>query len=107
MENKTLGFIGILFRGDRILIGEQAREKISKGRYAFLAKDASENTKKEVTNLLEREDIPFDSTFGKDELGKAIGYDEISFLLVTDAKAAKRMMNEGTTDKEKKINEEK
>lgn len=99
MEDKTLGFLGILYRGGRVLMGEKSRENINLGRYAFLAKDASANSIKEALALINRGEIPYDTSYSKAELGGAIGYDEISFLLVTDKKAAKKLIE----DKEKRI----
>lgn len=92
MEDKTLGFLGILYRGGRVMMGEKARENISMGRYAFLAKDASANSTKEALALIKRAELPYDASYSKEELGQAIGYDEISFLLVTDKKAAKKLI---------------
>ncbi len=92
--DKTLGFIGILNRGRKVLIGESAYYGISDGRYAFLARDCSENTKKAAYKSLKKNDIPVDKTYSKKELGSSIGYEEVSFLIITDRKAAKKLIAE-------------
>ena len=91
---KTLGFIGILNRGRKTLIGSAALEGLAKGRFAFLAKDASENTRKEARSALRKHPLPLNEEFSKAELGNAIGYESVSFLVVTDAHAAKKLVKE-------------
>ena len=84
-KDNVLGFLGILFRGHKALIGMEARES-NKGKMAFLAFDASENSKKDVNALLEG--IPVNKRYSKIELGEALGYPEVSFILIIDKKAA-------------------
>ena len=93
-HDKTLGFIGILNRGRKTLIGSAALEGIGKGRFAFLAKDASANTRKEAPSALKKNPLPLNEEFTKAELGAAIGYESVSFLVVTDAHAAKKLKQE-------------
>lgn len=93
MNDSTLGFIGILFKGHKALIGNEAKNCL-KGRLAFLAKDASFNTKKEVSHLLEG--IPVIERYSKIELGEALGYSEVSFILITDQKAATSLSRKET-----------
>ncbi len=93
MNDSTLGFIGILFKGHKALIGNEAKN-CSKGKLAFLASDASLNTKKEVSHLLE--DIPVIERYSKVELGEALGYPEVSLILVTDKKAATSLLRKET-----------
>ncbi len=92
--DKTLGFLGILNRGKKILIGESAYYGINKGYYAFLAFDCSRNTEKEALKSLKQNDIPLDRSFSKKELGSSIGYNEVSFMVVLDKKATKKLMDE-------------
>ena len=92
--DKTLGFIGILNRGRKVLIGESAYYGILDGHYAFLAHDCSENTKKAAYKALKKNDIPVDKAYSKKELGSSIGYEEVSFLIITDRKAAKKLIAE-------------
>ncbi len=92
--DKTLGFIGILNRGRRVLIGESAYYGVEDGYYAFMAYDCSENTKKAIEKALKKKDIPVDKSYSKKELGSSIGYEEVSFLLITDKKAAKKLITE-------------
>lgn len=92
--DKTLGFIGIINKGRKVLIGESAYYQIEKGYYSFLASDCSENTKKAALKALKKKEMPVDTSYTKGELGKSIGYQEVSFLIVTDKKAAKKLMSE-------------
>lgn len=89
--DKILGFLGILNRGRKTLIGESAYQNIEKGRYAFLASDCSANTRKNALSSLKKKEMPLNQNYSKAELGKALGYEEISFILITDPKAAKKL----------------
>lgn len=92
MQNdKDLGFIGLLFKAHRAEIGEMALSKIKDANYAFVASDASENTLKKVNLLLERYLIPHSNKYTKEELGHALGYGEVSLVVVLDKKAAKKI----------------
>lgn len=87
MKNNILGFIGILFKANKALIGEEARLS-QKGKLAFLAFDASERSKKEIYNLAAKNDISIIEDYSKVELGNALGYDEVTYLLIVDKKAS-------------------
>lgn len=89
MTDNTLGFLGILFRAGKALIGEEARSS-KKGKLAFIAADASENTKKETKNITDV--LPTLGDYTKSELGSALGYEEISFIVITDKKAADSLL---------------
>ncbi len=87
MKDNVLGFIGILFRANKALIGETARLS-KKGRIAFLATDASLATKKEIIHLCKQSSIPLYEDYSKEELGNTVGYSEVSYILIIDKKAA-------------------
>ncbi len=89
MFDNVLGFLGILFRANKALIGEEARSS-KKGKLAFLASDASENTKKETKTLTDV--LPTLTTYTKSQLGSALGYEGISFILIVDKKAANSLL---------------
>ncbi len=84
-KDNVLGFLGILYRGHKALIGMEARES-NKGRMAFLAYDASDNSKKDVNSLIKG--LPVNENYSKKELGEALGYPEVSLILIIDKKAA-------------------
>jgi ribosomal protein L7Ae-like RNA K-turn-binding protein len=91
MNDKTLGFLGILYRAHKALIGEEALHS-HKGALAYIASDASENSKRlaiKASRGLTTIDI-----YSKVELGKALGKDEVSLVLVTDKKAAEKLLAE-------------
>ena len=99
MHDDRLGFLGILNRGKKTLIGAAAYEGIAKGRYAFLAKDAAKNTIKEARSALAKHPLPCDESYTKEELGKAIGYESVSFIVITDPHAAKKLIKEEKDEK--------
>lgn len=91
MKNDILGFLGILFRAHRLLIGEEAHREIKKGRYGFIASDASANSMKDAKNACDNSNVPYSFLFTKEELGGALGYENVSFALVSDKKAAEKL----------------
>lgn len=91
MGDKVLGFLGILFKANKALIGETARAS-KKGKLALLATDASENSKKEAYLLSEKWGYEILECYSKEVLGNALGYESVGFVIITDPKAAKAII---------------
>ncbi|MCQ2742343.1 MAG: ribosomal L7Ae/L30e/S12e/Gadd45 family protein [Bacilli bacterium] len=89
LNEKAWGFIGLLNKGGRLLIGSSLLASISKAKLIILAEDASETTKKTVLDKAASRHIEVLMTPSKGALGSCIGFDEISSIGVIDAKAAK------------------
>ena len=91
MKEKALSFLGILNRGKATLIGASLlhAKKLS---LVLLASDCSENTTKEIRAVASRFSCPVLEGASKEELGKALGYDDLSGVGVTLPKAAKALI---------------
>ncbi len=94
--DSLLGFLGILYRGGRLLIGSRIEPSLSKGKLLLVASDAvsgeSARLKKKAAGrgieIIELEN-------SKAELGSALARDEVSLALVLDTGAAARIISKG------------
>lgn len=91
MDNKVAlsGFIGLLFKGDKLLIGKELQNHMDKVALFVMAKDASSNESERLKKKILRAHRPFLTTsLTKEEMGEALGRDEVTFIGITDKKAA-------------------
>lgn len=92
MTDKALSMLGLARRAGKLLYGSEnvvmsARQgKVS---LAVMAGDASERTKKLLTNKCKSFSVPLYEYSTKEELGKALGKSDISALGVSDRNFAK------------------
>lgn len=91
MKERALRFLGILNRGNATLIGASLlhAKKLS---LVLLASDCSENTAKEIRAAASRFSCPILEGASKEELGKALGYEDLSGVGVILPKAAKALI---------------
>jgi ribosomal protein L7Ae-like RNA K-turn-binding protein len=102
-NEKTLGFLGLLYRGREVVIGEAIIEKMPKGFLLVLAADAAGNTVREYLPKAEHAGVPTLTLATKAELGRALGHDEVSAILVLSKKAAAKIIQvEGNHHEETK-----
>ena len=87
--DKILSFLGLLNRGGKTLIGPSLEKGMRKVNFLFIANDSKR--KEEFLIQVSHHNIPYDSHYGKGELGESLGYDELSAVGIIDAKAAKAM----------------
>jgi ribosomal protein L7Ae-like RNA K-turn-binding protein len=90
MNEKALSFLGLLNRGKLTLIGASLLHA-HKLYLIVMADDASENTAKEVSSLASRFSCPLVKGVSKEKLGKALGYEELSAVGISEKKAAKAL----------------
>lgn len=90
MNEKALSFLGLLNRGKMTLIGSSLLHA-RKLYLIVMADDASENTAKELSSLASKFSCPLLKGVSKEKLGKALGYDELSSVGITEKKAAKAL----------------
>ncbi len=91
MKAKALSFLGILNRGKATLIGASLLHP-RKLYLILLASDCSPNTAKELRALSVKFSCPILEGASKEELGKALGYEDLSGVGVTLPKAAKALI---------------
>lgn len=79
--------IGIAKRAGRVMSGSFQVEQALHKRQALLvivAEDASDNTKKHITDMCRYRKIPRTAAGRKAELGRAVGQEERTCLAITD-----------------------
>jgi ribosomal protein L7Ae-like RNA K-turn-binding protein len=88
MNERSYGFLGLLNRGGKLLIGSSLLDHFDQAKLIIIADDASPNTKKAATDKASFRNLEVLSTPTKEELGQALGYDQIGVVGVTDIKAS-------------------
>lgn len=84
---KALGLLGLAKRAGRVSSGESAcKEAIRFGssHLILLASDASDNTKKNITDSCRFYNVPYEEIGDKDTLGSAIGNSYNAVVSVND-----------------------
>jgi ribosomal protein L7Ae-like RNA K-turn-binding protein len=103
VNEKTLGFLGLLYRGREVVIGEAILEKMPKGFLLLLASDAASGTVREYLPKAEHAGVKTLTLATKAELGRALGHDEVSAILILSKKAAAKILQvEGNNHEETK-----
>lgn len=96
MQNdKTLSLLGLATKAGKLKSGEFGTTEAVKGRKAFLvivAKDASDNTKKEFRDMCSFYETPYYEYSTKENLGNAIGKDVRSSVAVLDEGFSKSLI---------------
>lgn len=94
-NNKVLSFIGICMKAGKLVSGEFSVEKAVKSGQASLvvvAADASENSKKQYTNMCTFYKVPLYFLSSKEELGRTLGKEYRASLAVLDERMAKALI---------------
>lgn len=94
MKDKFLQFLGLTKRAGKLLEGYNKCEdaiKRRKVRLIILSCDASENTTDKFLKYGEKYKIPVLREYDKEELGSALGMEEIKILGVIDSKMSERL----------------
>lgn len=92
LKNRLFSNLGLAQKAGKIVSGEFATEKAVKSYMAamvIVAEDASDNTKKKMTNMTNYYKVPLYMFGTKDELGHCIGKEYRSMLAVLDTGFAK------------------
>ncbi len=99
--NEVLSFLGLLNKGGKLLIGEKILYA-RKGAFMLIANDSGLAARKKFLDKAESLRIAFSLDFDKGSLGSALGYKELSAIMVMDNKAAKalreKLSKKGVTD---------
>lgn len=92
MENEKakskLGFLGLLYVAHKVVIGEDLAEHFSRVKLLLMASDATSNQALGFEKKALAAHVPLIKEFTKKEMGQALGHDEVTFLGITDEKAA-------------------
>ena len=102
--NKFENFLGLTKRAGHLIEGysrcNEQRNKINL-HLIIISDDASESTRKKFKKHSIAKDILLIEDFAKEELGEAIGREEIKILAIKDKKMAERLFELYQEEKEK------
>ena len=87
---KALSFLGILNRGGRLVFGPAIENALGRLSLLIVANDAAGKDKMSVK--AQNRGVPTLSQYGKEELGQALGYDELSYVGILGKKEAKAFL---------------
>ncbi|WP_078806394.1 YlxQ-related RNA-binding protein [Pilibacter termitis] len=93
-KERVLNLLGLAQRSRNLVTGEElVLEEIrrQKAKLVFIANDASENTKKKITDKSKTYEVNYNLFFSHQELSNAIGASR-KVIAVTDKGFAKRMI---------------
>ena len=102
-RRRLLGLIGLGLRGRLLVVGvQQVKEAAMRGRVklAFIAPDASHNSRDKIVPLLEARHIRIVSTLSAAELGGAVGREATTAVGILDghlARGLRVLMESGST----------
>ena len=91
MNDEALKFLGLLYLGKNLSIGDNARFDIKKhkSKLVLIANDLNENVQKEIINLCLINKINILRFKTKLELGNALGKSSVAIISLNDEKSAK------------------
>jgi len=98
---KALGLIGLAKKAGKVLTGESAVKeaiRFNKAYLVIIAEDASDNTKKNITDSCKYYDVTYYISLTKTTLGNAVGNEYNAAICITDegfAKAILKRINGG------------
>lgn len=93
--DKLLNFISLSVKANACMLGQNlslAASKSGKVKLFILSTDATQNTKKQITNSANFYKIPVIEVYEKNLLGKAVGKELISVLGIKDDGFAKQIL---------------
>ena len=96
MKDKVLGMIGLAKRAGKVATGEDICSRAVKGgksKLIIVACDASENTKKSITDSCRFYNVDYIEAGSKSELGKYTGADSRAVVSINDDNFAKAILD--------------
>jgi ribosomal protein L7Ae-like RNA K-turn-binding protein len=94
-DDRFLKFLGLTKRAGKVKEGYNKCEETLKSGYVklvIMSIDASLNTKDKFNTYCKRYDTCLIEDFSKEELGKALGREEINLVCVTDDRMSKKLL---------------
>lgn len=91
MKEDALSFLGLINRGGYTLVGEPLINKLSKVHLLLVATDSKREA--EFKEKAARRHIPCLTICSKEELGQALGFEELTAVGITSKKAADALIN--------------
>ena len=82
--NNTLSLLGLIYRANKLYLGENCLDNISKVRYLFIASDASDSTKERYLKKCKYYNIPYNLQYPSQDLASALGKNNVKVIGVFD-----------------------
>lgn len=92
MDN-VLSLLGLIYRANKLYLGETCLDNISKVRFLFIASDASNNTKERYLKKCKYYNIPYNLDYPSKDLSNALGKNNIKVIGVFDKGFANVLLN--------------
>ncbi len=102
MQNKVLSMLGLAEKSGNVASGEFSTEQsVKKGKsyLVIVAEDASDNTKKQFTDMTNFYEVPMIIYGTKDDLGNAIGKQFRASISINDENFARAIEKKLQSDK--------
>ncbi len=95
MNNRVSGYLGLANRAGKALVGEAITKVWSKRKiYALImAIDAASKTQEKLAKLAHQQNVPTIYAFSKAELGRALGFEEVSTVAISDRGLASQIIS--------------
>lgn len=100
-QDRALGLIGMLYVSHRALIGEELAHSLGKVRLLIAGNDLSSAQSLSLLKKAETLALKVDTTYSSEELGSALGRKKVSFVGITEKKAANAYLEKRRSSHEK------
>lgn len=98
MNERAYSFLGLLHRGGKVIIGENIEKALRKGGALVLSSETS-HTVERLREKGVRAGCLILEGASKGDLGRAIGYEQISAIYVKDGKASRALKEKWQLEK--------
>ena len=91
--NEVLSLLGLIYRANKLFLGENCLNNIKKIKFLFIANDASIKSQERYLKKCNYYNIPYTLKYSTNNLSKSIGKDNVKILGVVDDGFAKNILN--------------
>jgi len=90
--DKALTLLGLVYRANKLLLGEDALNKMKDVKLLFIASDASDKSKERYLKKCHFYNIKSIDKYSADDLASALGKKTVKFVGITDEGFAKSLL---------------
>ena len=91
--NDVLSLLGLIYRANKLILGENCLNNINKIKFLFISSDASIKSQERYLKKCNYYHIPYTLKYSTYELSKSIGKDNVKILGVVDSGFTKIILN--------------
>ncbi len=92
--HKILKDLGLLYRANKIHIGDKLFANLKELRFIFIASDIGANMQKKIYDKCSYYKIPYYNQFSSNDLSKAIGKNNIKIIGISDGNYVNKLLLE-------------